>query len=218
MSNFFELSATQIVDLLKRGETNPLEVLDHFTKRALDFGKDLGAVLYFNLEQARNLAQQLSENNSFKELPLAGLPISIKDNIAVSDNPLSCASNFLRSYRSSFNAEVISGILADGGIPFNKLNMDEFAMGSSNENSAFSVVKNPWNQEKVPGGSSGGSAAAVAAGITPLALGSDSGGSIRQPASFCGVCGYKPSYGMLSRFGLVAFASSLDQIGPFLDP
>jgi aspartyl-tRNA(Asn)/glutamyl-tRNA(Gln) amidotransferase subunit A len=207
-----ELTAVSIADLrslLRRREVSPREVINALRQRVESIDPDVGAYLSLNFDAAVKEAEHANV-----DLPLGGVPIAIKDIINVMGQPCTCASKILNGYRAPYDATVIQKLRAAGAIPFGKTNLDEFAMGSSTENSALKSTRNPWDLSRVPGGSSGGSAAAVAADEAFGALGSDTGGSIRQPAALCGVVGLKPTYGRVSRFGLVAFASSLDQIGP----
>jgi aspartyl-tRNA(Asn)/glutamyl-tRNA(Gln) amidotransferase subunit A len=207
-----ELTAVSIADLqslLRRREVSPREVIDALRERIEAVDKDIGAYLSLDIEAAMKDAECANV-----DLLLGGVPIAIKDIINVMGQPCTCASKILNGYRAPYDATVVQKLRAAGAIPFGKTNLDEFAMGSSTENSALKSTRNPWDLSRVPGGSSGGSAAAVAADEAFCALGSDTGGSIRQPAAMCGVVGLKPTYGRVSRFGLVAFASSLDQIGP----
>ena len=201
---------------LERKEYTAHELAQACLERAGQY-ESLGAFLSLDADAILKQAQASDERRARgRELgPLDGIPIAIKDNICELGAPTTCASRILENFVAPYDATVIEKLRAAGAVFFGRANMDEFAMGSSTENSAFQPTRNPWNPAHVPGGSSGGSAVAVAAGITPLALGSDTGGSIRQPAALCGVVGMKPTYGRVSRYGLVAYASSLDQIGPF---
>ncbi len=207
------LSTQSISDLrrmLIAGETTPLAILDDLILSIEKSQDNVGAYISWNIEEAREAAK-----NADLSLPLGGIPIAIKDNINTLGAPCTCASKFLvDAYTSPYDATVIKNLKAAGAIPFGRTNMDEFAMGGTTDNSALQQTNNPHDLERASGGSSGGSAAAVASHMAIAALGSDTGGSIRQPASHCGVVGLKPSYGRVSRYGLVAFASSLDQIGP----
>jgi len=203
------LSIADLQSLLRRREVSPREVIDALHARIEAVDREIDAYLSLDIDAAAKEAEKANV-----DLPLGGVPLAIKDIINVMGQPCTCASKILQSYRATYDATVIQKLREAGAIPFGKTNLDEFAMGSSTENSAMKLTRNPWDFSRVPGGSSGGSAAAVAADAAFGALGSDTGGSIRQPAALSGVVGLKPTYGRVSRFGLVAFASSLDQIGP----
>jgi aspartyl-tRNA(Asn)/glutamyl-tRNA(Gln) amidotransferase subunit A len=213
----YEKTAYELSLLLGRMEVSAVEVVTSFLDRTQEVEPHLNAYITHTPTQALETAQQVDSARAKGEKlhPLAGVPIAIKDNISTENLRTTCASKILENYIPPYSATVVEALQKAKMPLLGKTNMDEFAMGSSTENSAFFVTRNPWNTECVPGGSSGGSAVAVSSGMAPLALGSDTGGSVRQPASFCGLLGLRPTYGRVSRYGLIAFASSLDQIGPF---
>lgn len=211
--DYIKLTINETLKLLREKKITPKELLSLYIKRIEDKEKEIDAFLYLDFDGAIKRATELE--NLDPNLPLYGVIFSIKDNILVKDLPNSCGSKILENFIAPYDAFVIEKLKEAGAIIIGKTNMDEFAMGSSTENSAFKITKNPWNLNKVPGGSSGGSAASIASSMVISSLGSDTGGSVRQPASFCGVVGLKPTYGLFSRYGLVAFGSSLDQIGIF---
>jgi aspartyl-tRNA(Asn)/glutamyl-tRNA(Gln) amidotransferase subunit A len=202
MSELLELSAAQAAERIRAGELAARELFDFYRERAA--ADDLGSFLWVT-EDAPEVAA---------DAPLGGVPLAVKDLFCVRGVPSMAASRILEGYRPPYTATAVERLTRAGAPTLGKTNMDEFAMGSSNENSGFGPVRNPWDRERVPGGSSGGSAAAVAAGNAPWAIGTDTGGSIRQPAALCGIVGLKPTYGAVSRYGMIAFASSLDQCGP----
>ena len=211
-----ELTVHELKEKLAKKELTVQEVTKAYVDRINEKEKDVGAFVTTLCDEALEEAKSIQEKIDAGEIKgeLAGIPIGIKDNICTKGIKTTCSSKMLENFVSPYDATVVEKLKEQHMIDLGKLNMDEFAMGASTEYSAFHVTRNPWNLNTVPGGSSGGSAAAVAANLVPWALGSDTGGSIRQPAAFCGVVGLKPTYGLVSRYGLVAFASSLDQIGP----
>lgn len=210
----FERTSAQLQEAIKAGELTIADLTKEAFDRVEKLDGDVQAFLALNKEQATAQAVELDKVPFEERGPLFGMPIGVKDNIVTEGLETTCASKILEGFMPIYDATIVKKLRDAGMVTIGKLNMDEFAMGSSNENSAYKTTKNPWNLNHVPGGSSGASAAAVAAGEVPFSLGSDTGGSIRQPAAYCGVVGMKPTYGRVSRYGLVAFASSLDQIGP----
>ncbi|OMP68022.1 Asp-tRNA(Asn)/Glu-tRNA(Gln) amidotransferase subunit GatA [Domibacillus epiphyticus] len=210
--SLFDHKLNEIQSMLHKKEITIPDLVDESFKRIAAVDGDVQAFLTLDEENARKQAEELQKSG--KTGILNGVPIGVKDNIVTKGIRTTAASQILHNFDPIYDATVVNKLREAGTITVGKLNMDEFAMGSSTENSSYQKTRNPWNLDRVPGGSSGGSAAAVAVGEVPFSLGSDTGGSIRQPASFCGVVGLKPTYGRVSRFGLIAFASSLDQIGP----
>ncbi len=211
-----EMTALELAEKIKCREISCTDAVEAVSKAIEEKDEKYNCYVHFDSNVAFENAEKAQKmiDNGKANSPLAGVPVAIKDNICTKGDITSCASKILYNFRPPYDATVIKKINAAGIIPCGKVNMDEFAMGSTTETSYYGATKNPWNTERVPGGSSGGAAAAVAADECLIALGSDTGGSIRQPCSFCGVTGLKPTYGAVSRYGLIAYASSLDQIGP----
>ena len=206
----YELTVHELIEKLDKNEVTSEDIIKSYSKRIEEKEKDVEAFVTITTDKALDESKSVNRTKS----KVAGIPIGLKDNLCTKGVKTTCSSKMLENFIAPYNATVVENLKNAGIISIGKMNMDEFAMGSSTEYSTFKTTKNPWNLSTVPGGSSGGSAAAVASDMVPWALGSDTGGSIRQPASLCGVVGLKPTYGLVSRYGLVAFASSLDQIGP----
>ncbi len=201
--------------MLAQGELSSVELVEHYLERIERYNSRLNAYLSINSQGARDAAQAADQRRSQGQAgPLTGIPIAHKDIFCTTQGKTTCGSRMLENFIAPYNATVVDKLNTAGVVTLGKANMDEFAMGSSNENSYFGPVANPWQHDRIPGGSSGGSAAIVAAQLAAAATGTDTGGSIRQPAAYCGITGIKPTYGRVSRYGMIAFASSLDQGGP----
>jgi len=212
------LTLKDIIQKTQSGDMSFVQVADFYLDNIKQKDKELHSYLYVDEKGLRESAQEADggrDKVNFKTQPFFGIPYATKDNILVEGMQATAGSRILENYVSAYDATVSAQLREAGALVLGKTNLDEFAMGSSTENSGFGPTRNPHDVSRVPGGSSGGSAVAVAAGLAPFALGSDTGGSIRQPAAFCGVVGFKPTYGAVSRYGLIALASSLDQIGTF---
>ncbi len=214
MTDLTDLTLTEMQSKLAKGEVSSRELVQAALDRISKLDPSLHAFLHLDAESALKQADEADQRRQ-PDKPLSGIPIAIKDVLMVEGLPCTCGSKILENFIAPYTASSVKHLKEAGAIILGKTNMDEFAMGSSTEHSAYGVTRNPWDATRVPGGSSGGSAAAVAARYVPAALGTDTGGSIRQPASFCGVTGLKTTYGRVSRYGLVAFGSSLDTVGVF---
>lgn len=212
--DLFRMKSHELKDLLAKGEVKSEEIVHSFLQRIEEVEPKVDAFLYVAKEESLKRAREIDEKKISGGM-LSGIPVGIKDNISVKGMQNTCASKFMEGYIAPYDATVVTKLKEEGAIILGKLNMDEFAMGSSTEHSAYKITHNPHDLERVPGGSSGGSAASVAAMEVPLSLGTDTGGSVRQPAAFCGIPGLKPTYGNISRYGVTAFGSTLDQVGTF---
>lgn len=216
-SSLTSLPLSTLIEKLRSAEIRSVELTTAFMDSIADRDAKLGAFVHLDRDVALTQAADADARRDAGESqgPLAGIPVAVKDVLCVKDQPATCASRMLKGFVPPYDATVIAKLKQAGAVLIGRTNMDEFAMGSSGENSAYGPTRNPWDTERIPGGSSSGSAVAVAARMSPLSLGSDTGGSIRQPAGLCGIVGMKPTYGRVSRYGLIAYASSLDQVGPF---